>query len=281
MRKAFLAIPILGCFLVLGAGCSWLNKAKNVPVNALTAISPSGPKPADLKGASPAQAAKKINFVPGSRIELRQTIGGKDSNQARIITIEKFAPMVYAKFSWKMDQKSEGQPVTGGLDDMSLNSNHYLYPPAYWPPERVLASETSGIWLSNEVYEELTKTKEATLYYDFTDKMLYGQMAESNIFSDAVKDLKISVDVISKTKDPDLTDVTATGTYQLKVNGQQTTVQVIQAKNWYGEITVLDNPQNPLILKLSFDPGQEAVNAKNSILSSLLGYEVTSLDGVQ
>jgi len=286
---------------------------------------PAGPRPADLDNVSPAEASRRINFVAGSQIEMRQLLPGNASttvnNQAadnkegiRIVTVEHFAPMVYAQLNWKLGQKYETQAskdaraayerlpaktrpaqppkpvmelqnVIGLLQNISLKDSHRLWSPAYWPPEPVNADFSSAIWVSQSVFEELTKTHDSTVYFGYLDNSLYGVMQSAQPFAEAVGRLRAEVKKIEDKVDPDQTvSETEFADWPLLVNGKQATVQVIKARSWYGDIVVLNNPQNPLILKMTLNPKDAGVLqnvSPDGFLQTLLGYEVTELNGVQ
>ena len=321
MRNISAALVLLCGILAFGAGCSWFNK--NV-ANHLPDMLPAGPKPANFDNVSSADAAKRINFVVGSQIEMRQLVPGATSTAAvqdssnkegvRIITIERFAPMVYAQLNWKLGQKYETQAskdaraayerlpekkkpaqapkqvmemqnVIGSLQSISLKDSHRLWSPAYWPPEPVNSDFSSAIWVSQPVYEELTKTHGSTVYYGYLDNALYGNMKMAKPFAEAIQRLQFEVTKIQDRTDPDQTvSETELADWPLMVNGKTVTVQVIKARNWYGEIVVLNNQQNPLILKMTFDPKQDGISktvSPDGFLQTLLGYEVTALNGVQ
>jgi len=312
--------------VLLGVGCSWFKTEINKKIEDL---GPAGPRPANFDGASPAEAAKRVNFVPGSQVEIRQTflglgatldklLDGDDKTGVRIVTLERFAPMVYANLSWKLSQKVETeesrlareayekkkatspigsdkvgppdtvmemQTVIGGLENIDLKNAHQLYPPAYWPSSKQDAKSTSAIWLSEDVFNELTKTRQATLSFGLTDENLYGALKTARDFADAVKELGNQATAAQKETELDLAKADEDyGEQTLKINGQDVKVQVFKARNWYGEITVLNNPQNPLILKMTFNPlaaGAASLFKGQALLPSLLGYEVTELNGVQ
>ncbi|MBU2566019.1 hypothetical protein KKG46_00480 [Patescibacteria group bacterium] len=302
---------------VLGAGCAWFGSNGNIgPIAA-------GPRPADLEDVSPEEASKRINFVVGSQIEMVQStvVENHDSDNkegVRIITIDRFAPMYYANLNWKLsldaetqdsiqarrqyDQDleednlgdnpapapeivTERQTVVGTVDQLDLNKSHNLFLPAYWPPDEVEANGNSGIWLSDEVYEEIKRTGDSTIYFGMADSSLFGLMGQSTEFANAIKDLQKDLSAISGKIDPDLTTVTTeVADWPLYVNGKEVTVRVIKASNWFGDMVILDNKQNPLILKMTFNP--QATSALESsgnkvLLESLLSYEVTRLSGVQ
>lgn len=279
--------------VVLGAGCSWIkDKTGN------NTIVPTGPKLADFKDAGSAEAAKKVNFVPGSQLEIRQTylgVGAKEADAAagdnkdgvRIITIERFAPMVYANLSWKLSRKIEAEmkTVKGDIKGIDLKSTHDIYLPAYWPSDDITGKATSGIWLSEDAFNALVKSRMTSVAYGILNSDLYGAMGVAKDFADAVKSLQDVVNEAEKNDDLDLAKADADyADWTLKINGQDVVVQVIKAHNWYGEMVVLNNPQNPLILKMTFNPlVSDAANLIKSgdFLSTLVGYEVTRLDNVQ
>jgi len=292
-----------------GAGCSWFSS--NPLKNKNTA---AGPRLADFTNLDSAQAAAKVNFVPGSQIEIRQTYLGSGAQEAeknaagdkdgvRIVTIERFAPMYTANVAWKLSrsidtQKSSAgsvdssdapqilqdrQTAAGNIEGFDLSKSHGLYLPAYWPTNKITAAETGGIWISEEVFEELTKTHNATVYYNILNSMLYGPMSASKDFTDQLATLQTQVNVAENNNtEVDLVKSDAKfSDWKLLINGHEVTVQVFKARNWYGEMVILNNPQNPLILKFTYDP-QLAENAQvSSFLKTLLSYEVTSLEGVQ
>ncbi len=312
MRTKIGFLVILLGAIALGAGCDW---GKSVISNITGSSQPAGPRLAAFDGLSPADASKNINFVPGSQIEMRQTylglgakladkLSGESKDGVRIITIERFAPMRVINLKWKLsrnvetavsikarnsgktlDPVMEMQTVVGGLENVDLTSTHKLYPPAYWPTESIPAKSTSAIWVSNEVFEELTRTKTATVYFGITDQFLFGALNTAKQFSNAIDALKGEAKKIEGKTDVDLTQADAElAEWPLNVNGKDIKVQVIKARNWFGEIVILNNPQNPLILKMTFNPltkGVLDIVAGDGFLQTLLGYEITRLDNVQ
>ncbi|MHB8831468.1 MAG: hypothetical protein ACYC44_05145 [Patescibacteria group bacterium] len=291
--KTFLFIAL--ALALSGAGCSWISEK----APGISSMIPAGPKPANFENASPAEASKRINFVPGSQVEIRQTYLGADAKKAdalagdnkegvRIITLERFAPMVYAKLSWKLSSQgatsTEMRTVRGSVENINLKSSHEFYPPAYWPSDTTDAKDTSAIWLSQDAFEELTKTKHATLFYGLTDGLLFGDLRTAKEFFDAITSLSNQVIEANKTTDTDWAKADEEySDWTLKVNGQDIKVQVIKAHNWFGEIVVLNNPQNPLVIKMTFNPAlqDKSLLKSSDFLTTLLGYEVTQLDNVQ
>jgi len=316
MNKIKWLLGILLVTIAFGAGCTWFAGKNNNTEN-----QGAGPKPAMLDGLSPAEAALRINFAVGSQIELRQSNIGdpKDAEEqsggskegVRIVTIERFAPANFANINWKLsrmaetaasmdaresaaenpgtdvpDAEMEMQTVAGSIEGLNLSNAHTLYLPAYWPTDKINSGNTSGLWVSDDVFLELTKTHNSTIYYGIMDASLYGRMSASKAFTDQLGALRtqvteaekqdIEVDLVKS--DTELAD------WNLLVNGKDVTVQVIKARNWYGEMVVLNNPQNPLILKMEFNPpaaGDMDNFSGDNLLKSLLGYEVTRLENVR
>lgn len=316
--KTGIFIALLGV-LTFGAGCNW---GKAVISNITGSEQPAGPRLAEFDGLNAADASKNINFVAGSQIEMRQTylglgakladkLSGDNKEGVRIITIERFAPKKVANLKWKLSRKvetdasikarqayenggskgtapevvTEMRTVAGSIENVDLTTTHKLFPPAYWPTEAIHSRGTSAIWVSDEVFEELTKTKTATVYFGITDQMLFGALKTANQFSDAIDKLKGETTKVEGKTDVDLTQAEAElAEWPLSVNGKDIKVQVIKARNWFGEIVILNNPQNPLILKMTFNPitkGLINLIGGDGFLQSLLGYEITRLDNVQ
>jgi hypothetical protein len=298
---------------VVGAGCFSLKKDN------VSKILPAGPRPANFDGVSSEEASKRINFVPGSQIEIRQTYLGTgarlaeelsngDKTGVRIITIERFAPANYANLNWSLSQDVETQmsilartayeagetdikpeieterlTVVGSIKNIDLKNSHKLFLPAYWPTDQAEIAGLSAIWASVDVLEEL-QTKNSTIYFGILDSALFGAMSTAKEFADSINALNKDMAQVSSKVEVDLVKADEPSDWELMVNGEKVTVQVIKARNWFGEIVVLNNPQNPLILKMTFNPDSaEALDQSSGtgLLKSLLGYEITQLNGVQ
>lgn len=283
---------------LLGAGCGWFKEKTGNLSNI-----PTGPKLADFKNVSAPEASKRVNFVQGSQIEIRQTYlglnaksvdagAGENKEGVRIVTIERFAPLFYANLNWKLSSKvgseesastgtesiEEMRTVKGSLENIDLKSAHLLYPPAYWPSDKIDAKGSTGIWLSQDVFNQLIKSHISTVDYGILDGNLYGGMNSSKEFSDAIKSLQSKA---IEVEDPDLAKAdTELSEWTLKINGEDVKVEVLKARNWFGEMVVLNNPQNPLVIKMSFNPSMTGL-VNSALLSTLISYEVTRLENVQ
>ena len=236
----------------------------------------------------PHDAARAINFIGGNVIELHQDIHGTASAFAvkhgmganggtQVIVIKQFGPPYTASFDWKLSTnvtvkgKQEEKQYVGSVIDANLQNSYELFPPAYWNEGVQSALGTGGMWLSRDVYENLEKTRISTMKYGFEDPQLLT--FRSKDFIDPALQLKAQVDKILPHKDVYLTEADKDfGTYTLMVNGATTTVETINAHNWFGDMVVLNNPENPLILKMT------SSNLPVAELNGLFDYEVTRVE---
>ncbi|MFA5935715.1 MAG: hypothetical protein WC787_02590 [Patescibacteria group bacterium] len=310
LSRAFVAAGL--SLALVGAGCS----APTLPGQ-----TPSGPKLSTFENVSPKDAALRINFVPGSVIETRSTflgfgaklaaaMAGQNKEGTRVIVITRFAPNETANVEWKLSSKVEGatsikareqarkekktepepvmvdQTALGQVNGINLKDAHSMMLPAYWPETTTgTAFGTSGIWLSKDVFEGYSRSRVATLDFGILDPSIQGAVAKASEFRDALTKLQGQV-----TKIEERTDVfllkgeEQPSEWTLKVNGQDVKVEVLKGRTWFGEIVVLNNPQNPLVLKVTLNPATSGVTdliTNFSALKALFGYEVTELKDVQ
>lgn len=314
MKTSRIALGAIALSVALfGFGC------KNQPPGAPDQ-EPSGPQASTFENVSPKEAAERIDLVSGSTMELRSTflgfgaklaaaLAGEKKEGTRVITIDRFAPGETANLTWKLSTKVEAassvkaredakkagkqepEPVmvdqteTGQLLGINLKDASSLMLPAYWPETATgSAVGSSGIWLSDDAYQGLSRNRVATLSFGVLDASLQGDVKKSKDFADAFAKLQGQVakvesrtDVFKLEGDKDPIEWT------LKVNGKDVKVEAFKAHTWFGEIIVLANRQNPLILKATLNPAAEGLASLFNLgaLQALLGYEVTSLNDVQ
>ncbi|MFH1077751.1 MAG: hypothetical protein V1745_00500 [Patescibacteria group bacterium] len=282
----------------------------------------AGPTTSTFGDESPAEVTKKINFVPGSVIEMRQTflgfgaklaaaLAGEDKEGTRIIVLKRFAPMNIADVEWKLatmvesessiaaraearkQKKAEPEPVMveqvsqGTISGFNLVDGHSLYLPAFWPEDKTTATAlgTSGIWLSDDVFQSLSRNHIATLDFGMLDATINGTVAKLAGFREAFAALQGQVEKAgSRTDVFKLEGEAEVSEWPLKVNGKDVKVEVIKARTWFGDIVVLNNRQNPLVLKATLNPvasGTGDLFTGVGTLKALVGYEVTELIDVQ
>jgi len=284
---SFLAVAV-SMTILLGLGCNQKNDNKALT---LPSGGSSGPKPLQAAGLSPENLTKKINLTVGNILLMKEKFSGKGATIAkamgfggngidREVVIKRFAPGQLAELEWKStykDEKGADQQKVGALVGANLLSSREMYLPAVWPDGVKNAYGTGMLWLSSDVYENLTKSGLSTFDFGLLDKSIMEQASTDTGLSAALGALQDSVDKISARTDVALTKgATTTSDWPLKVNGVDAKVKVYQAKNWYGEITYLANQQNPLVLKVKMNELPDG-----SALNGLLDYEIIELRDLQ
>ena len=305
---------------LMGAGCDWRSLPlveRFAPVSTSTVALGGTP----LEAAKAIQFLPGDTFevrqtVFGFGAFLPDLLGTKDG--VRIVTITRFAPANFANFSWTVTTEKEtkasldaraayerdleqnprgiGEKVavppvpqmervtaSGTVMDVSLKTPHSAYLPAYWSPGlNNLMNEKSGIWLSEDAFMELVRTRHTILNLGVFD-------AEANQAAKNVVDLKTTLDRLRKqanedSKFQDLTLLEAEPDfieYPLEVNGRTVMVSAIKAKNWFGEVIILNSPQNPMILKVTMNPlaasASDAIGGNVALLDKLYGYEISNI----
>ncbi len=278
--------------LVLGAGCrdrlaSWRPGTE-----------PTTGETRALETLPPAEAAQKIVFMGGDTFEVHSTVFGMGTNllentkwktQPREVTIKRFAPFFLAEFNWALraiertEKGNEEVTASGTVSEINLQSAHVLGSPTYWQPGPVsLNGDKSGLWLSDDAYQELDKTGKTALSFGLVDdaanQLFKGLKEVADAFAklkgnQKVEEKKKEITLLEAEKDP--VEVT------IKVNGKDVKVHAIRAKNWFGEVLVLKNRHNPLVLKLSVNPVTYGVvagmNEQERSLKNVFGYEIKNL----
>ncbi len=281
----------LGLLVTFGAGCAISQgSGLHFPTSTSTGASSTGTGAAD-----PLEAAKKIIPEASSVITMRESFTGPGLAYARTlgygpevtrtIALQRYAPRVLSSLQWKADTQitepnvKTGKPelvnkqYVGTLNETNLQSSHELYPPIYWNGEQSAAG-SGGLWISQDVFEDLSKVHESTLKYgvedgEFLDR---ARSTDASVIS-VVKDLQSRINAVIDRTDVFLTTAT-TGTDDLLVDGTTTTVQVIRATNWFGTIDILDNPDDPLILRMKIG------NPGGMDFGGLYDYEITEIKDI-
>lgn len=320
MRSRFL-VPLLLASSLIGAGCDWSSLpvvSRFAPASTSTVdFGATSLEAANAIQFLPGDTFEVRQTVFGFGAFLPDLLGSKDG--VRMVTVTRFAPMNFANFSWNVTSEKEtdaskkareayerdlkenprgiGEGVTappvpqmervtvsGTVMNVSLKTPHSAYLPAYWSEgTNDLMNEKSGIWLSEDAFRELVRTRFTILNLGVFD-------AEANQAAKNVSELKTALDKLRKQanedgKFKDLTLLEAEPDfidYPIKVNGRTVTVSAIKAKNWFGEVIVLNNIQNPMILKVTMYPlsatASDALGGNIALIDKLYGYEISNIE---
>lgn len=300
---------------LLGAGCQWFG-------------SPADPDARNtFGGLSPAEAAEKLQFLPGDTFDIEQRVYGfealipgfmKSDKGVRNVTITRFAPMHTANLDWEttLDVETEAskqareeyrqalesltddreiperpQPeyetrsTSGTIEFINIKDSHKALFPAYWQEGTQSAINTfSGIWLSDDAYQELSRTGKTVLSFNVFHESSAQAIRGVNELQSALETLRNeSEEAKDGSTDIDLMEVTNDSLeYELTIDGSPVTVEAIKAKNWFGEITVLKNRQNPMILELNINPlaagANEVMGEQVGSLQDLFGYKIDNFN---
>ncbi len=169
--------------------------------------------------------------------------------------------------------------ASGTVSEIDLRDSHKLFPPAYWPEQIFpLHHEKGALWLSSDAFQELLKTRKTSLSFGLFDETAAEALKRVRDLQDLVSRLQRQAVDEEKRLDPFLLEADSDFVdWTIKVNGRPVQISAMRARNWFGEVVILNNPQNPLILKLTINPllaGADGANQGWDRLKNLFGYEV-------
>lgn len=309
-------IVLLAGTALLGAGCQWFAPAEDS--NARNAFSHLEP----LAAAEKLQFLPGDSFDVTQRMYgFEALISGfmKDDTGVRKVTITRFAPMNGANLDWEakleveteasiqereaytkaLDELTEDAPIpvrpdaayetrttSGTLEFINIKNSHSALFPAYWHEGKQNAiEEFSGIWLSDDAFQELSRTGKTSLSFNVFHESSAQAVEGVYALQDALDTLKHESQTAAREdrKDVDLIEMVDDALpYDITIDGKSVTVETMKARNWYGEIIVLKNRQNPMILELNINPiaasVNEAIGDKVGSLQDLFGYKITNFN---
>lgn len=173
--------------------------------------------------------------------------------------------------------------TTGTVTQIDLHAPHELYLPTYWKDgDNRLLQDKSAIWLSDDAFQELTRTNKTELDYGYLASGASAIVKNISALNASLSKLRNAATDVGKTQDPLLLEVVSTNEEMpLLVNGKQVNVSVIRARNWFGEVTILNNRQNPLVLKMTYNPlvtGAAELLGNDKGLQTLFGYQINAIN---
>ena len=225
---------------------------------------------------TPASSAPgSLDLAPGMQIGVvSTTFGGfgvdSEVNSERpgggmLVTIEEVQPGESVTVAWQRTVERDVTPAAptpvvgvgtpdptpptetvterGVITGNGRDDSHAALLPIFWPQVDGETTDTSLMWLSAAAFSELKETRETRWSADVLTRI-------SNLPREAldkINDAAAGREIFLKAE-PDFV------TFELSVNGQNTTVQAIKAFDDFGNAyVILDNPQNPLILKFTYN----------------------------
>lgn len=300
---------IVAALALAGAGCAWFGGENG--------RDPAERKSAAVEAAEAIQFIPGDTFeirqtVLGFGAFLPELLNTQEG--IRNVTIRRFAPTHVVELDWELvaTRETEGSKklraeyeaelrrnpgtktpvptiatervtVSGQLLGINLRTSHTALLPAYWQEGTQNAlGEKTGLWLSDDAFMELSKTNKTILNLGVFDDALNQAVKNVAELKDALAALRQKASQEEAYKDLTLLEAEPERIeWPLTVNGEKRTVSAIRARNWFGEVIVLDNRQNPIILKVTLNPpvaGMDVAAGNGaSVMERLFGYEVNNI----
>lgn len=301
---------------LMGAGCDWTGFLSGFSSSSTRSYISATSTPVEAANAIQFLAGDTFEVrqtVLGFGAFLPDLLNSLDG--VRTVTVKRFAPMHVAELAWSLtttretsaskklraDYEAElkrnprgiGQQIptpptvatekvtaTGTLMGINLAVSHTAFLPTYWVEgDHSLQGEKTGIWLSDDAFQELVRTRRTILNLGLFDESLNDAVKSVGELKDAVARLRQDANTEGARKD--LTELEADGEFiewPIEINGERRAVSAIRAKNWFGEVIILNNRQNPMILKVTLNPVTAGVEAANGgAIDKLFGYEVRNI----
>ena len=170
--------------------------------------------------------------------------------------------------------------ATGTLSLGAYEGAHVMLLPAFWIKGESSAEGNGGLWLSRAAYDELFGAGKTEWRLGLAENALSALSKAFKAFNDISAKLSGSA-TATQVASPFMIEKTAViEAYPLTVDGRIVLVRAIKATSWFAEFLVLENRENPLILKIIVNPvAAPALRALESaeIRWDELGYEITSI----
>jgi hypothetical protein len=162
----------------------------------------------------------------------------------------------------------------GEITASGMNRSTAILPPLYWG-DGALATDSSLLWLSTESFEALSGGDGCPLDLRYTGP---AETAAAGELATAIDELAAAAEL------EDGANFSLTGAepvlYPCVVNGERTRLAALHARDSLGlaEYWVLDDSDNPLVLKLTYTLGDGGDAEDLSFVEKGGGYAITSID---
>ena len=272
MRPRFLSI-VSATLLLLGAGCV-LDTKIGLPAWFLRTGAPSE---------NAAVAAWDLKLQNGTSLTIRPSVLGftgaldevlGDESRALHVTVREADPERFMRLVWKSASAS------GTLALRTYEGAHAMLLPVFWPLGEAEAKLNGGLWLSREAYDALKNDGTIEWRLGLAEQALASVSSAFKTFNDLSVKLSGSATSTQLSSPFRLQKTGTSDSFPLMVDGRLTFVRVVRATSWFADLFILDNPANPLILKVVVHPAaQPALKAlaSTSVRWNELGYEITSI----
>ncbi len=270
MRPRVLPLVLAALVTLGGAGCS-LERKIGVDFSF-----PSG------TALTAADASLGIPAQPGLRFTVRPSVLGVTGSVDQLLGLEERtlhvtlgeAAAARRSLVW------EGASASGTLDVSASDDVQSMLLPAFWTAGMQTASNSSGLWLSRSAYDALSASGTAEWKIGLADRTLTVAASALKSFNDLAFRFFRSATAVPEISPFTLKETGTSETFPLTVDGRLLLLRTITASNWLADFVVLDNPENPLILKVAVHPAAEPALrafASSPVRWEELGYEITEM----
>lgn len=295
--------------LILGAGCVAAPVSSLSPEQAAQSLALAvgdeivvqptvlglGGKVVGWFGADEEERLVTINkWVAGEKVDLSWSISTQGET-AESSAAREAHQQQYATSPVGTDIPNEPEPVyeerlvAGAIASESLALADTLGLPESWPEGDGGVSTSSLIWLSREQYDELVSTRSTIVSLGLFDESLLNVEDATGKLSSLVDRLATLIGMEkSAQEETTQTDSLLTveadpqwGEYRVLVDGVQTSVRVVKARNAFASYSILANVDNPLVLEIQLTPlsrGNLELLSSAGFTEGFGGYEVTVIN---
>lgn len=302
MRRLFLLGAV---FVLLGAGC-----LPNLDFNRkVTDVNPFDTE--SVSRARRLELTRSIGFENGLTLMLRPTflgisgtvadvLGDENGRMEATLDLSDGSAFVWSRTDEReteaskvarkthISEEREGAPparefrmetTEGRLVFARDEDDRKMLLPAFWRPGETLVEGNGVLWLPRDAHRRLKQGQKVEWRLGLGSHALDTASDILNTFRETVKKL-FGDDGEEELSPFALKLVTEDGLFAVRVDGKMETLEVLQAKSWFADYLILDNPENPLILKVSVNPVAERALDAFSVLgvdTKALGYEITEI----
>lgn len=184
--------------------------------------------------------------------------------------------------AWESSESSltwhKGDADMGTIRSRARTSGLLL--PSHWEATDVRTDDMT-LWLSPEVFSALAEETDTHVSFGlFDDQLARGIATLEQVNAWLVRFGQQPI--ASVDADPTRLSFLSRGRFTLLVNGKVKTVETLEAGNWAARMTVLHNPDMPLILAVKLTPAAYGPDAAVSPLDTFSdrgsSFEIVSLD---
>jgi hypothetical protein len=258
---------------------------------AATSQSPESPPP-DLSLAPGMQIGLVATTVGG--LAPRTSVNPDEPGGGTLVTVQEVQPGESVTIIWQQAIEREVPPVgtkpvvgvgtpeptpmteiiieEGTITASGLDSAHAALLPLYWPLSEADTTDTSLMWLSQKAFEELERARQTRWSADVLTRFTHLPVWVIEQLDEETSGRELYLRA-----EPDFVD------FDMTINEQRTRFQAIQAFDDFGnEYIILDNAENPLIVKFKFNAASTGTVGVDAGIWTLIkaifsGYRVVEI----